>query len=71
MANINKRRTELIRVDPKFKKWIEDLSRFKAFQEKDKITPSRITEAIYNQYNKYPNLLNEIKISKLGKWNSK
>ena len=71
MADITKRRTELIRVDPKFKKWIEDLSRYKAFQEKDKITPSRITEAIYNQYNKYPNLLNEIKISKLGKWNSK
>jgi len=71
MADINKKRTELIRVDPKFKKWIEDLSRFKAFQEKDKITPSRITEAIYNQYNKYPNLLNEIKVSKLGKWKSK
>ena len=71
MANINKRRTELIRVDPKFKKWIEDISRFKAFQEKDKITPSRITEAIYKQYNKYPNLLEEIKLSKLGRWKGK
>lgn len=71
MADMNKKRTELIRVDPKFKKWVEDLGRLKSFQEKDRITPSRITEAIYKQYNKYPNLLNEIKISKLGKWKSK
>jgi len=71
MADVNKKRTELIRVDPQFKKWVEDLSRFKAFQEKDKITPSRITEAIYKQYNKYPDLLNEIKITKLGRWKGK
>jgi len=71
MANMNRKRTEITRVDPKFKKWVEDLSRFKSFQEKDKITPSRITEAIYKQYNKYPDLLNEIKMAKLGKWKGK
>ena len=71
MANMNKKRTELIRVDPQFKKWIDDLGRFKSFQEKDKITPSRITKAIYKQYNKYPNLLDEIKMSKLGRWKGK
>lgn len=71
MANINKKRTEIIRTDPQFKKFIEDISRFKSFQEKDKITPSRITEAMYKQYTKYPELLNEIKKSKLGKWKSK
>jgi len=71
MANMRKKRTEILRSDPLFKKWIDDLSRLKSFQEKDKITPSRITEAIYNQYNKYPELLEEIKKSKLGKWKSK
>jgi len=71
MANMNKKRTEIIRTDPQFKKFIEDMSRFKSFQEKDKITPSRITEAIYNQYSKYPELLEEMKKSKLGKWKSK
>ena len=67
----NKGRTEIIRTDPKFKKFIEEMSRFKSFQENDKITPSRITEAIYNQYTKYPDLLNEMKNCKLGRWNSK
>lgn len=71
MADMNKKRTELIRADPKFKKWVDDLSRLKSFQEKDKIAPSRITEAIYNQYTKYPNLLDEIKLAKLGKWKGK
>ena len=71
MADMNKRRTEIARVDPKFKKWVDDLSRLKSFQEKDKITPSRITEAIYKQYGKYPDLLNEIKMTKLGRWKGK
>ena len=71
MADIRKKRTEILRSDPEFKRWVDDLSRLKSFQEKDKITPSRITEAIYKQYNKYPELLNEIKKSKLGKWKSK
>ena len=71
MAKIGKLRTEIVRSDPKFKKWVEDLSRMKSFQEKDRITPSRITEAIYNQYTRYPNLLAEIKQAKLGKWKSK
>jgi len=71
MANINKKRTEVLRADPKFKKWIEELSRVKSVQEKENIKPSRITEAIFNQYLKYPELLGEIKLSKLGKWKSK
>ncbi len=71
MADMNKKRTEIIRADPQFKKWVVDLSRFKSNQEKDKITPSRITKAIYKQYNKYPNLLDEIKLSTLGRWKGK
>lgn len=70
MANMNKKRTDIIRTDPDFKKWVEDLSRQKSVQEKDKITPSRITKAIFNQYQKYPDLLTEIKLTKLGRWNS-
>jgi len=71
MARIGKARTEIVRADPKFKKWIEELSRMKSFQEKDRITPSRITEAMFNQYNRYPNLIEEIKKTKLGRWKSK
>lgn len=71
MAKIGKARTEIGRQDPKFKNWIDNLARMKSFQENDRITPSRITEAIYNQYNKYPNLLDELKKTKLGRWKSK
>ena len=71
MARIGSKRTGGIRVDPDFKKFVDDLSMFKANQEKIRITPSRITQAMYNQYIKYPNLLEEIKKAKLGKWKSK
>jgi len=71
MAAIGNKKTEGLRVDPDFKKWIDDLSRVKAAQEKEAIKPSRITQAILNQYKKYPNLEMEIKRSKLGKWKSK
>jgi hypothetical protein len=67
MADMNKKRTEVLRSNPKFKKFVEELSRLKTFQENEPIYPSRITEAMFNQYNKYPELLNEIKKSKLGK----
>ena len=70
MANINKKRTELLRSDPDFKKWIDELSRLKSYQEKDKITPSRLTKAIFNLRLKYP-LEEEIKLTKLGKWKSR
>jgi len=70
MANMNKLRTDVLRTDPAFKKWVQDLCRFKSNQEKEDIKPSRITQAIFNQYNKYPSLLEEIKKSKLGKWKS-
>ena len=71
MAVIDKKRTEVLRADPDFKRMVEELSRLKAMQEKTDIKPSRITQAIYNQYMKYPDLLSEIKINKLGKWKSK
>ena len=71
MAKIGRKRTASIRIDPDFKKFVDDLSRFKSYQEKDKITPSRITQAMFKQYNKYPDLLEEIKKTKLGKWKSK
>jgi len=71
MADMRRKRTGIIRADPEFKKWVDDLSRKKSFQEKDKITASRITEAIYKQYAKYPELIEEINRSKLGKWKSR
>jgi hypothetical protein len=67
MANMRRRRTETVRSDPDFKKLVNDLKRFKSDQEKEDITNSRITKAMYNQYMKYPNLLEEIKKSRLGK----
>jgi len=71
MANINKKRTGVLRSCPEFREFVQRLSRFKSQQENDDIKASRITEAIYNQYNKYPDLLNELKQAKLGKWKSK
>ena len=70
MARINAKRTEILRADPQFKKWLDEMSRYKSFQEKAKITPSRLTQAIFNLRNKYP-IDEEIKLSKLGKWKSK
>jgi hypothetical protein len=70
MADTSRKKTELIRADPNFKKWIDEMSRLKSFQEKDKITPARLTQAIYNLRLKYP-IDDEIKLSKLGKWKSK
>ena len=55
-----------MRTDSDFKKFVQDLSRFKSAQENKDIKPSRITKAIYKQYNKYPELLKEIKFRKLG-----
>ena len=63
MANMKlfPKRTEVMRTDPEFKKFVQDLSRFKSNQEKTDIKCPRITKAILNQYNKYPELLEEIK----------
>jgi len=61
MANMNRKRTEVLRADPEFKKLVQDLSRFKSNQEKKDVKCSRITKAMLNQYNKYPELLEEIK----------
>ena len=67
MANINRKRSEVLRVDGDFKKYVQELSRFKSLQEKCDIKPSRITRAIFNQYKKYPLLPLELKESKLNK----
>ena len=71
MAKINGKKTDIIRTDPDFKKFVQDLSRQKSVQEGDNITPSRITQAMFKQYQKYPDLLSEIKGTKLGKWKGK
>lgn len=71
MADMKKKKSEVLRTDPLFKEFVKSLSRFKSSQENEDIKPTRITQAIYNQYNKYPNLLEEIKKSKLGKWKTK
>jgi len=68
MAKLNKKRTETIRSDPDFVKWVKEMSRLKSFQEKDEIKPSRITQALYRQIQKYPIITSEIKNTKLGKW---
>jgi len=66
-----KRNSDILRVDADFKKFVESLSRFKANQEGIKIPPSRITKAMFNQYQKYPKLLDEMNLSKLGNINKK
>jgi len=62
------RRTETLRTDPDFKKFVLDLSRIKSEKEKDEIKSSRITQAMFNQYQKHPELISEIKFKKLGRW---
>jgi len=68
LANLNliPKRSVVMRADADFKKFVQELSRMKSAQENKDIKSSRITKAIFNQYNKYPELLNEIKLRKLG-----
>ena len=68
MANfkLQKKRTEVLRTDPEFKRLVQELSRTKSAQEQIDIKSARITKAMFNQYNKYPELITEIKKSKLG-----
>jgi len=70
MADKNLKKTQLIRVDPNFKKYCNEMARFKSLQEKDSISAARITQALFNLRNKYP-IDEEIKLSKLGKWKGK
>jgi len=70
MANISRKRSEIIRVDPQFKKWLEETARMKSMQENCDIKPTRLTQALFNLRNKYP-IDAELKLSKLGKWKSK
>ena len=71
MADMNRKKSVSLRTDPEFKKLVLELSRLKSAQENDEIKATRITQAMLNQYKKYPDLLKEIKESKLGKWKSK
>jgi len=70
MARMNRKGTLTGRQDPEFKKWIDDMCRFKTYQEKESINASRITQAIYNLRKKYP-IDEELRKSKLGKWKAK
>ena len=70
MARIGKARTEIVRSDPEYTKWIKQMSRLKSVQENEDIRPSRITQAIFNLRNVYP-IDEQIKRAKLGKWKSK
>ena len=70
MANRNLKRSEILRVDPEFKKWIDEQARIKSVQENCDIKPTRLTQAIFNLRFKYP-IDEELKLSKLGKWKSK
>jgi len=65
MANMQLKRTETMRVDAEFKKYIQSLSRFKSNQEKADIKCPRITKAMFNQFMKYPELEREIKTKNL------
>ena len=69
--DIRKKRSETLRTDPEFKRFVQELSRTKSVQEKCDIKPTRITQAMLNQYRKYPNLLDEIRKTTLGKWKTK
>ena len=60
MRNPNKHRTEVVRADPQFKKFIQELQAIKFQKQKKFIHSSRITLAMFNQYNKYPDLLKEL-----------
>ena len=70
MARIGKPRTEIVRSDPEYTKWIKQMSRLKSVQENEDIRPSRITQAIFNLRNVYP-IDEQIKRAKLGRWKSK
>jgi len=70
MANMVKKKSENQRVDPDFKKWVDEMSKLKSFQENCDVKPTRITQAIFNLRKKYP-LDEELKLNKLGKWKSK
>lgn len=62
---VTKNRTEVIRVSPKLKKFIEDIQIKKFAKEKRLIPSSRITLAMFNQYNKYPDLIKELEKAEL------
>lgn len=60
MIKINRYRTEVVRADPKFKDFIKEVQATKMQKQKKLIPSSRITLAMFNQYNKYPDLLSEL-----------
>jgi len=57
---VNKKRTTTMRSDPLFADFIKGIQAKKLVDEKRFVKSSRITKAIFNQYQKYPNLLKEL-----------
>ncbi len=62
---MDKNRTEVMRVDPNLKKFIEDMQMKKLMKDKKLTKTSRITRAIFNQYQKYPDLIKELEKAEL------
>ena len=63
MANRN---VGVVKCPREVRDWVNDVARFKSMQEKQTIPQQRIMRAMFNQYKKYPELLDEIKKSTLG-----
>jgi len=62
---MNNTRTQPVRAHPSFSNMIKSLQAKKFQQQKRFIRSSRITLAIFNQYNKYPDLIKELEESDL------
>lgn len=66
MASSKRYRTEIMRVDPEMKMLVNKIiSEHK--QKNKKMTSSRVTKAMVNQYKKYGYVLNELKTTDLSK----
>lgn len=55
-----KRKTGILRVNMDFSDLIKEIKFKKQSEQKREIKSSRITQAMFNQYKKYPNLLKEL-----------
>jgi hypothetical protein len=65
MALIKQPKTRVVRTHPNFEKLIKDIQVKKFQQQKKMVKSSRITLAIFNQYKKYPELLEELRRAEL------
>lgn len=60
MANMNRSRTIPTRTDPKFADLIKEVQAKNLKEKKKFVKTSRVTKAMYNQYMKYPALMEEL-----------